>query len=253
MEVKEVLNIALLSGEILLTSGSEIYRVEDTIERICNVYGIKCESFVTPTGIFISGWAVNNPSESVSLIRRIKNRTINLHNIELINTFSRDLQNSILSYDEAMKKLKSIEAGPYFSFARRLGAAGVTSFAYAILFKGSLFDGLLTGVIGMLIYSILEKMKNADISQYFRNFICSFTAGVMSVFIGSLISSLNVNSILVGSIMILVPGLAITNGIRDALHGDILSSQARIAEALLIVTTIGVGVGAALLLMKNWM
>lgn len=253
LETREVLNIALLSGEILLTSGSEIYRVEDTIDRICSVYSIQCESFVTPTGIFISGWAENKASESVSLVRRIRNRTINLHSIELINTFSRDLQTERLTYDEAIEKLKNIETGPYFKFARRLSAAGLTAFAYAVLFHGTFIDGFVTAAIGMLMYSILEKMKNADLSQYFRNFICSFAAGLMSVYAGRLIQNLNVDSIIVGSIMILVPGLAITNGIRDALHGDILSSQARITEALIIVATIGVGVGIALLLMKYWM
>lgn len=253
MEVKEVLNIALLSGEILLTSGSETYRVEDTIDRICSAYGIECESFVTPTGIVVSGWAINKPSDSVSLVKRIRDRTINLHNIELINTFSRDLQNTTISYDEAMRKLKGIETGPYFPFAKRLIAAGLTSFAYTVLLKGSFVDGIFATAISMLIYSILEQMKKWNISPYFGNFFCSFIAGLLSVCVSKLIDSLNVNSIIVGSIMILVPGLAITNGIRDALHGDILSSQARVVEALIIVTSIGVGVGIALLFMKYWM
>lgn len=253
LEVKEVLNIALLSGEILLTSGSEIYRVEDTIERICSAYGFECESFVTPTGIFVSSWATGNMDESVSLIKRIRNRSINLHNIELINTFSRDLQKATMSYDEAIKILKGIQDAPYFSFMKRLTAAGFTSFAYAILLKGSYIEGLLTACISMLIYSLLEKMNNADLSPYFKNFLCSFVAGLFSVTAGVLIGNLNVDSVIVGSIMILVPGLAITNGIRDALHGDILSSQARVVEALIIVTSIGVGVGIALLLMKYWM
>mgnify|MGYP000064104699 CR=1 FL=1 len=253
LEVKEVLNIALLSGEILLTSGSETYRVEDTIDRICSAYGIECESFVTPTGIIISGWALNGPNESMSLVKRIRNRTINLHNIELINTFSRELQESTISYDEALSKLKGVKNAPYFSFIKRLFAAGLTSFAYTVLFKGSFVDGLFAGSISMLIYSILEKMKTFNFSPYFGNFLCSLIAGLMSISAGHLINSLHVDSIIIGSIMILVPGLAITNGIRDALHGDILSSQARVVEALIIVTSIGVGVGISLLLMKYWM
>lgn len=253
MEVREVLNIALLSGEILLTSGSEIYRVEDTIDRICFAYDIECESFVTPTGIFVTGWPINNTNKAVSLIKRIRNRTINLHNIELINTFSRNLQAAHMPYEEAMNILKAIEIAPYFSFIKRLGAACITSFAYAILFKGTFIDGLFAAAISMIIYCILEKMKKADINQYFTSFLCSFTAGLISVCAGKLISTLNIDSIIVGSIMILVPGLAITNGIRDALHGDILSSQARVVEALIIVTAVGVGMGIALLLMKYWM
>jgi uncharacterized membrane protein YjjP (DUF1212 family) len=253
LEVREVLNIAILSGEILLTSGSEIYRVEDTIDRICWAYDIKCESFVTPSGIFVSGWALNNANESVSLIKRIRNRTINLHNIEMINTFSRNLQNKTMPYDEAMKILKSIEIAPYFSFIKRLLAAGVTAFAYAVLFQGTFIDGAFAAAISMFIYLILEKMKKADFSQYFRNFLCSFIAGLISVCAAKFIDFLNINPIIVGSIMILVPGLAITNGIRDALHGDILSSQSRVVEALIIVASIGVGMGLALLLMKVWM
>ena len=253
MEVREVLNIAILSGEILLTSGSEIYRVEDTIDRICSAYDIKCESFVTPSGIFVSGWALNNINESVSFIKRIRNRTINLHNIEMINTFSRNLQIKTMPYEEAMKILKSIKIAPYFSFTKRLSAAGITSFAYTVLFKGTFFDGILAAGISMFIYFIAEKMKKADFSQYFTNFLCSFIAGLIAVNAGKFIGFLSINSIIVGSIMILVPGLAITNGIRDALHGDILSSQSRVVEALIIVTSIGVGMGLALLLMKVWM
>src|SRR5690554_4058049 len=119
MEVKKVLNIALRSGEILLISGSETYRVEDTISRICNAYNIECESFVTPTGIFISGHS-SDSDESVSLIKRIQDRTINLHNIEIINTFSRNLQKNLLSYNEAMEILNSIKTESYFSFKKRL-------------------------------------------------------------------------------------------------------------------------------------
>lgn len=253
MEVKEVLNIALLSGEILLTSGSEIYRVEDTIDRICGAYGIECEAFVTPTGIMLSGWATANPNDAVSLVKRIRNRTINLHNIEIINTFSRELQQCSLPYDQAMAKLNAVKTAPYFPFAKRLGAAALTSFAYTLLFRGSYIDGLCAAAISILIYTCLEKMKKINFSQYFGNFLCSLAAGLISICAGKLVPQLQVDAIIIGSIMILVPGLAITNGIRDALHGDILSSQARVVEALIVVTSIGVGVGISLLLMKYWM
>ena len=252
MEVKEVLDIAIRSGEILLTSGSEIYRVEDTIDRICNAYDVKSECFVTPTGIFVSGSATDNTSESVSLMKRIRNRTINLHNIEIINTFSRNLQNSTVSYNEALQVLQGMESAPYFPFIRRVTAAGVTAFVYAMLFKGTFIDGAVTAAIGIFIYSLRDKMSKAYLSQFFVDFICSLTAGLISVLVGKSIDFLNTNSIIVGSIMILVPGLAITNGIRDALHGDILSSQARVTEAMFTVTAIGVGVGIALSFMKYW-
>ena len=253
VEVKEALDIALLSGEILLSSGSEIYRVEDTIKRICSAYGIKSECFVTPTGIFISGWAKSNPKESVSLVKRIKTRTINLHSIEMINTFSRNLQNANISYNEALHLLKGMETAPYFPFYKRLIAAGLASLSFTMLFKGTIIDGIIAGTISMLIYGLREKMNKVRLSPFFMDFICSFTAGLIAIWVSKLIIFLNADSIIVGSIMILVPGLAITNGIRDAMHGDILSSQARVSEALYTVAAIGAGVGIALSFMKYWM
>lgn len=253
VEVKEALDVALLSGEILLTSGSEIYRVEDTIDRICNAYGIKSECFVTPTGIFISGWSKDNPKESVSLVKRIKSRTINLHSIEIINTFSRSLQTKKVPYDEAMKLLRGMENAPYFPFYRRLIASGVTSLAYAMLFGGTAVNGIVAGIISMLIYASRDKMSRVSLSPFFLDFVWSFIAGLMAIFANRFIIPIDINSVIVGSIIILFPGLAITNGIRDALYGDILSSQARLTEALFTVTAIGVGVGIVLLLMKYWM
>lgn len=253
IEVKEVLDIAILSGEILLISGSEIYRVEDTINRICSAYNIKCECFVTPTGIFISGWSKNNPKNSVSLIKRIKSRTINLHSIEAINTFSRSLQIKKVPYDEAMKLLRDMKRAPYFPFYRRLIAAGVTSFAYGMLFGNTAINGLIASFISIVIYAFRDKMSRISLSPFFLDFIWSFIAGFLAIIADKFVVPIDVDSVIIGSIIVLFPGLAITNGIRDALYGDILSSQARLTEALFTVTAIGVGVGISLLLMKYWM
>lgn len=53
-EKNEIMDISLKSAEILLKSGAEIFRVEYTVKQICKSFGAECESFVLPTGIFIS-------------------------------------------------------------------------------------------------------------------------------------------------------------------------------------------------------
>lgn len=50
-----VLDAAALAGEILLESGAEIFRVEDTIYRIAAAYGVEeAEAFVLSSGIFLT-------------------------------------------------------------------------------------------------------------------------------------------------------------------------------------------------------
>ena len=55
VDEKEVIELALGAGHILLENGAEISRVEETIERICRHYGVESENeFVLSNGIFIT-------------------------------------------------------------------------------------------------------------------------------------------------------------------------------------------------------
>lgn len=249
MKTKEVLDIALLSGEILLVSGAEIYRVEETIKRISDSYNINCECFVMPTGIFVSS---NGSGDGfVSYVRRIKGRSMDLHKIELINSFSRKIQDNPLSYDEAMKELEYIQNGPYFKYPLMLMAAGMTAFVYALLFKGTIFEALIAFGISVLIYAFQEKIKNTGF-QFLQLLMAGMLAGGISIGMKKVFPILNIDKIIIGSIMILVPGVAITNSIKDALYGDIVSSISRMGEAIFVATALGIGVAIMLLLGTRW-
>lgn len=249
METKEVLEIALLSGEILLISGAEVYRVEETIKRISDSYNVNCECFVMPTGIFVS--SNGNGDGFVSYVRRIKGRSMDLHKIELINNFSRKVSDNPLTYDEAMKELEYIQKGPFFKLPFMLLAAGMTAFVYVLLFKGTLFEASIAFAISALIYSFQEKSKNAGF-QFLQLLIAGMIAGGTSIGMKRIFPVLNIDKIIIGSIMILVPGVAITNSIEDALYGDMVSSISRMGEAIFIAIAVGIGVAIMLLFGMKW-
>lgn len=244
MNTKEIAEIAIRAGEILLCSGAEIYRVEDTILRIFRSYNVECECFVLLTGIFIS--AEGTDGETVTVIKRLKGHTINLHRIDLVNTFSRNLEIHPLPYSEAMGILKTIQNAPSYSFYSKLGCAGLTAFVYTLLFKGKLLDACAALIISMVIFTIKEKMSEIGLVQFFEFFISGLLAGTLSLIATLLFPILDVYKIIIGAIMILVPGVAITNGIKDALYGDTVSSLYRISEAAFISVAIGAGVGIVL-------
>lgn len=244
MKTREITDIALKAGEILLTSGAEIYRVEETIIRICKSYGVKCETFVLPTGIFIS--TTGQEKETISLTKRIKERTVDLHRIESVNTFSRSLQHHPVTYAQADEILENIKKTGPFNYAIRLAAAAAAAFVFTLLFEGGVSEGMAALFIGVIIYVLKEKISQIGFFQFFEFFISGMTAGGMSLIATSVFSGLNIYKIIIGSIIILLPGVAITNGIKDALHGDIVSSLARLGEAFFIVTALGAGVGIVL-------
>lgn len=253
MDTKKVMEIALFTGEILLCSGAEIYRVEDTVRRICESYGVDCECFVMPTGMFLSNTPQSNQHDSITLMRRIKKRSLDLQRIEQINAFSRKVSEEKVSYEEAMDILEEIDRGPNFKFKTRFIAAGITTFVYTLLFGGSYTDGILALFIGMIIYFLQEMISKVGFFQFFEYFLSGTIAAGLSLIASALVPGLNIDKTITGSVVLLVPGIAITSGIKDALYGDLISSMARISEALLVVAAVGAGVGVMLTFGIRWM
>lgn len=248
MNTHQIANIALKAGELLLKSGAEIYRVEDTITRICRSYGLECETFVLPTGIFISASnAIHD--EVVSYTKRIRARTVNLQTIEMVNTFSRNLENKVLSYEEAVSKLEEIQSLLVYKKWQRLFASSIASFCFTLLIKGTVYDGLAAFASGMLIFFLREIMARAGMFMFFDYFLSGTVAGMFAYFVRSIVPFLDLYKIVIGSIMMLLPGVAITNSIKDALYGDLVASVARLGEALLMVSALGAGVGFGITLL----
>lgn len=243
MNKREMLEISLLAGEILLSSGSEIYRVEETMSRMCKSYGYNCEIYVTPSGIFMT-CSGGGDNEVVTHIKRIKQQALDLHRIQLVNSFARKIENSPVTYDESLKVLKDIKSLQYFKFPTRLICSGLTAFSLGILFKGNFFDGCIAGIISMCIYIFNSMISKVGNFQFLQLFISGLLAGGTSLAASNIFTGVHSDKITLGAIMVLLPGLSLTNGIKDALYGDIVSSVARIGDAIYTVAALGAGVAA---------
>lgn len=251
METKKVAEIAVTAGEILLSNGAEAYRVEETISKICNSYGLTGECISTLTGIFIS---ITGPDgEMVTSIRRIRQRRVDLYRVELINSFSRGLMENPVAYEEAKRILGDITNAPSFNLGIRLMAAGMTSFVYTLFFKGTIPDAIIALIISLGIYFILQKIEEVGFFQFLQYFLSGLIIGALSVSIQHLFPVINKDNVITGAIIVLLPGVSLTNGIKDILYGDYVSGLAQFGEAMLIIIAMGAGIVTALSLFMKWM
>lgn len=244
MEANQVLEIALSAGEMLLSNGAESYRVEETIESICSSYNLECECITTAKGVFVS--VVNNNKEKITSLKKIKRRRVDLYRIELVNSFSREIKKVPISYEEAKMKLKNIDDAPYFSFPLRLFAASMTSFVYALFFSGTIYDAIVSAIISAGIYYMLERVSRVGLFQFFEFYFSGLIIGIVSIVSQMLFPFVTKGNVITGAIMILIPGVALTNGIKDIIYDDFMSGMVKFGEAMLIITAIGSGIGTAL-------
>ena len=245
---KQILRIALYAGEILLRNGAETYRVEETIEKICKSKNLKyVNTFVTPTGIFIS----DDRLDGINFIKRIKNRTIDLSKISEVNTFSRIFVENDLSFENALLQLQQIDEAKKYQKWLVVTFSGIASASFAILFGGNFYDFIATFFTSAIVTRSFQKMELLSETPFLSNTASGALIALLALISKDIGIVNSIDMIIIGSIMPLVPGVALTNGLRDFISGDLISGVTRVAEATLIAISIAVGVGSILELWKH--
>jgi len=241
----DIMDVSLMAGKIMLESGAETYRVEDTMVRIALSFGIEeSHSFVTPTGIMFS---IETDEPTKTKLMRISNRTTDLYKVSAVNAVSRRISAGELTVSEAYKELKAIQRAPmFFSFFMQVAAAASTSGCFVILLKGS-WDNVIPAMLsGALAYFLLLKVADVVPTMFFSEFIAALTSGAAAYVLFRMGLGSDLDRIIVGTLIPLVPGLLITNAVRDLMAGHFLSGLAKGAEALLTALAIGTGIAVVM-------
>lgn len=236
-------DVCLLAGKIMLQAGAETYRVEDTMSRMGLAFTKSLtHSFVTPTAIIFSIEGSNS-----SKMVRITERTTDLHKVMLVNQISREISNGDLSLAAAQKKLKEIEEKQFtFPVWLQVLAAAITSVCFLIMFGGSWWDASPAFITGGVGYSVLIYIDRLIRIRFFAEFLASLMIGFIAfLFIWSGFG-VELDNIIIGSVMPLVPGLLITNAIRDLMAGHLVSGLSKGAEAFLTAFAVGTGIAIVL-------
>lgn len=246
MDYKLIMNAAVMAGEIMLTSGAETYRVEDTMNHILRTARTEMvEVIVMMTGIVAT---IGNPDmEPITVIKRVQDRGTNLNRIMMVNDLSRKYCEGILSIEEVYTSLKNIKGRQYSTWMCNLALILIPA-GFAPLFGGGMPEIGVSAAIGGVLAALATLGKWLQLNSFILDMISSLGIALAAISLKILIPEFNENVVIISAIMPMVPGVAITNAVRDTLLGDYISGAARILEAFLKAAAIALGVGVGIAL-----
>ncbi|CAM3719182.1 threonine/serine exporter ThrE family protein [Erysipelothrix urinaevulpis] len=239
LEEETLLDACILAGKILMENGAEMHRVEDTMNRILDTKLGEGEavSFVIPTGIFVTTRFGKNTK-----MKRIVKRRNNLQQISNVNALSRQFSQGLLTTDELYECIVALEEHALsYPYTLQIVAAGILSSFMMLIFQGDIKDFLITAIISSLGYALYLLSVQTIKARFIQEFIATFAIGILAGLFDQLGLIQQFDTVLIGSIIILVPGIPITNSIRDFLVGNTISGTVFMLEALLIAGMIGAG------------
>lgn len=245
MDTQEVLELAVELGYQLEIAGGEIYRVEESVSRLLRAYGIETgEVFAIPNCLIASAHA---EGQVVTSVRRIPNHGTDIWKLEAMNGLCRRLCAMPLPLDRARRELEELVAGEkqYPTWAV-LTAHFFGAGLFTLFFGGVWQDALCAGLCGVAIGLCQRLMDYLGAGLFIRTMACGGVSALLALGLTELGLGQSNALVTIGALMILVPGVALTNAVRDVMVGDMVSGLSKLAEAVLIALAIALGTGLAL-------
>ncbi len=245
MDYETLLNTAAELGYQLMYSGAEIYRAEESVRRLLHAYGLENpEVFAIPNCLIVS--VATPQGHPVTRMRRVPLHGTDIELLERCNSLCRRLCAEVPPLDEARAAVSALpEAIPRHSPRWVLLGYGVAPAFFAPLFGGGLRDTACAFLCGLAVgWCLLYGGRLIGANSFFRTAVCGAVAAFLAMALVNTGLGERVDVVTISALMVLVPGMALTNAMREIMAGDTFSALSRTADAILTGTAIALGAAA---------
>lgn len=240
MDYDKILQGILDVGEEMVISGAEVNRVEDSIYRMCESYGAdRINVFIITSNIQVTMEAPDG--RILTHIRRIVRYDVNFDRLDYLNDLSRLICAKTPDSDMIQEKLEEVLNRPKQALWLKFAGAVMVAGGFAVFFGGSWLDGVAAAIVGVVIILMELFLASREKNQIVYNFVVSVVAGIAALLLVEVGLGSHSDKIMIGGIMLLIPGIAMTNAMRDMLIGDIASGLLRLVNAILVAAAIACG------------
>ncbi len=236
----------LLSGVLgilqkMIESGAEIYRAEESALRIFRAYGfMQVDVYATTSNIIVS--LETDDGVVKTHTRRIGRIVTDIEKVHRLNALVRRITAEQPEPAELRAAMVEIESTPQYPNAVVIAFYGVVAGAFYVFFGGrSLWETLIAFGIGCITGVLSCVMEKLRLNKFLIKFLCSFSACLISFSLRKCGLVSGVDYLIISNIMTLIPGVGLTNSLRDLFTGDSISGVLRLIEAALLALAIACG------------
>ena len=239
---RRIMDFIMAAGQSLLENGAEVFRVEQTMEIMAASFHLReFHVYVLTNGIFASAGTAE-----MSEVRNVPTRTTHLGRVAAVNQLSRQIASGeVDTIDEAETRLAQARCIPFPKDWVQIAAGMGGAFCFALIFGGDLKAGLAAAAAGVAASAYLLFCGRHGVGGGFKTISTASLITLICILSCHLLRT-EASHAIIGTLMILTPGIAFTMGIRDFVQGDYLSGTIRMIDALLIAASIAIGTGLVL-------
>lgn len=244
MDYRILMELASELGTRLAVAGAETYRIEESIVRVLAAYGLDSRVYSVPNSLFIT---IMVPGElPITQLCRMKNIGTDLDAVEKYNNLSRAICARKPDPKIALEWLNDTDkACKTYSFPMMLLGHILVACGLCVFYGGAVPDVICAGLCGLFLGLFDTGLGKVNSNAFFQKIASGFAMALFAYILAKFGLSRNIDTSVIGTLMLLVPGLLFTNSLRDMIFGDINSGVNRAVTSLLIASAVALGTAAA--------
>lgn len=224
----------------MVKSGTDVRKVEDSLARMFKAYGMETvDVFVLNTVVIATVKDKDGIRETQ--IKRVDKTSTDLHRYEDFNALSRYIVENKPSYIEINEKVEDIYLNSKNSKYLDIFGCVSGTFSFCLFFGGSLADAGVSGFIGFCIYLMNRYLRARSTNKIVYTLFASIISGTLAYLLVNLGIGDHIDKIIIGDIMLFIPGLVLLNAVKDMFYGDIIAGLFAFVESIIVAGAIVAG------------
>ncbi len=224
--------------------GTTAQRLEGAVVALSQQLGLDCEPWSNPTGVILSFSDPTRPlgASDTTRVIRLPPGENDLHKLSEADRIADAVASGRMSIAEGHTALRRLDQTPSRRWrAMQVLASGLASAAVAGLWRLPWVDIATAGLIGLLIGVLAQIIERRPQLKEASDALSALVAGLVAILVGNFITPLNLNTVIIASLIVLLPGMALTNAVNELTSQHLVSGTARFAGALATILKLTVG------------
>lgn len=238
--MEKLLSLAMNIGEQMLLSGAEVHRVEESVKRMCASFGAKrTDVFIITSSMVVT--VFTRDEKTFTQTRRVTGTSTDYEKLHKMNSLCRKIcrgEIDISCIEAEFNEALNVKTYPFWL---ECVAYSVIAGAFTVFFGGTLMETLVSLFAGAAVRFVILLCERTIPGKMFSKFLSCATATLIALIAVKIGIIKNEDNVIIGNIMSLIPGIGLTNALRDLFTGDSIAGLLRSVEAILTALAIAAG------------
>ena len=237
-------------GRALHECGANSERIERHLGNVTEMLGLHGSFLVSPTTFTCAFWEDDELDQFIH-IERVSPADYNLGKLWDIDQLVETIESGKLTFQDGVEELERLRQTEHnHCFAIQSLSWFLTGGCFSLLLSPGLFDALASAVISLLAFLIVRQGASRPTWQPVSTILGALAAGLIAGCLAGTALPINPPLVVLASLVIFIPGLALTVSLTEISTGQLISGTSRIVDAIMTLLKLFFGAASGIALSR---